>query len=98
MFLHSIPGVGDLYHRYRRLILDICEYCDIVLMDQYRYENAVLERSSLREQKGESETFDAKGLNSLFARLRQNKIAQIAIPVFDRRLEILRNAGRIIPQ
>jgi len=72
--------------------------CDIVLMDQYRYENAVLERNSLREQKGASETFDARELNSLLVRLRKNKISQIATLVFDRRLEILRNAERIIPR
>tara|TARA_B100000768_G_scaffold178406_1_gene194143 strand:- start:1182 stop:1367 length:186 start_codon:yes stop_codon:yes gene_type:complete len=44
------------------------------------------------------ETFDARGLNSLLARLRKNKFSQIAILVFDRRLEIWRNLGRIIPR
>lgn len=70
----------------------------VVPMDGFHYDNAVLTERGQLPRKGAPETFDVAGLSSLLARLRRNDEPDIAIPVFDRSLEIARNAGRIIPQ
>ena len=47
--------------------------CDVVPMDGYHYDDAVLESRGLRERKGAPEAFDVSGLNSFLARLRKKK-------------------------
>lgn len=70
----------------------------ILPMDGFHYDDAILEARGLRPRKGAPETFDAAGLAQLLDRLRANAEAEIAVPVFDRELEISRNAARMIPQ
>ncbi len=70
----------------------------ILPMDGFHYDDAILEARGLRPRKGAPETFDAAGLVHLLDRLGANAEAEIAVPVFDRGLEISRNAARMIPQ
>lgn len=67
-------------------------------MDGYHYDDAILVARGLRPRKGAPETFDVSGLYHMLGRLRRNEEAEIAVPVFDRELEISRNAARTIPQ
>lgn len=67
-------------------------------MDGYHYDDAVLNARGHRPRKGAPFTFDVAGFGHMLARLRANTEAEIAVPVFDRSLEISRNAARIIPQ
>ncbi len=68
-----------------------------VPMDGFHYDNAVLEQMGKRDTKGAPDTFDVMGFASLLQRLRlQGDVEDIAIPLFDRNLEISRNAARII--
>lgn len=67
-------------------------------MDGYHYDDAILIARGLRPRKGAPETFDVSGLYHMLGRLRRNDEAEIAVPVFDRDLEISRNAARTIPQ
>lgn len=66
-------------------------------MDGYHYDDAVLEAMGRRAFKGAIDTFDAHGLRHMLQRLKANEDDAIAIPVFDRSIEIARAGGRLIP-
>jgi pantothenate kinase len=66
----------------------------VVPMDGYHYDDAVLTARGLRTRKGAPETFDAQGFLHLIRRLRVED--EVAIPVFDRSVELSRNAAEII--
>ncbi|NWJ24061.1 nucleoside triphosphate hydrolase [Rhizobium sp. RM] len=67
-------------------------------MDGYHYDDAVLEDMGRRAFKGAIDTFDAHGLRHMLGRLKANEDDVIAVPVFDRSIEISRAGGRLIPQ
>lgn len=70
----------------------------VLPMDGYHYDDAVLEARGLRARKGAPETFDVAGFGQMLARLRRDDEAEVAVPVFDRALEISRGSARIIPR
>ena len=70
----------------------------VVPMDGFHLDDTVLEARGLRARKGAPETFDTGGLAAVLARLSANTDAEIAIPLFDRRLEIARAGAAVIPQ
>lgn len=70
----------------------------VVPMDGFHFDDIVLEARGLRARKGAPDTFDAAGFWHLLARLKQNAEPEIAIPVFDRTLEISRAGARLIDQ
>lgn len=70
----------------------------ILPMDGYHYDDAVLNARGLRLRKGAPETFDVAGLYHMLERLKRNDEAEVAVPVFDRTLEISRAGARMIPQ
>jgi len=73
--------------------------CSAVLpMDGYHYDDLLLVPRGLRPRKGAPETFDAAGFAYMLMRLRQNAEPEIAVPVFDRAIEIARAGARMIPQ
>jgi pantothenate kinase len=67
-------------------------------MDGYHYDDAVLHARGRRPWKGAPDTFDVGGLRAMLERLRRNDGAEIAVPVFDRSIEIARAGAAIIPQ
>lgn len=67
-------------------------------MDGYHYDDRVLEERGWRPRKGASHTFDVAGLRHMIERLAVNAEDEIAVPVFDRDLEIARAGARIIPR
>lgn len=67
----------------------------VVPMDGFHYDDAVLEQKGLRHCKGAPETFDFAGFASLLRRIKSRE-GEIAIPVFDRSMELSRNAAAII--
>lgn len=67
-------------------------------MDGYHYDDLVLVPRGLRPRKGAPETFDVAGFACMLARLRENAEAEIAVPVFDRSIEIARAGARMIPR
>ena len=67
-------------------------------MDGFHYDDAVLEARGRRPWKGAPDTFDVGGLRAILGRLRARDEAEVAVPVFDRRLEIARAGAAIIPQ
>jgi len=70
---------------------------EVIPMDGFHYDDAVLNARGLRSRKGSPPTFDALGLRHLLMRLRANDEPEVAIPVFDRELEISRAGARIVP-
>lgn len=70
----------------------------VVQMDGFHFDDAVLRAQGNLARKGAPFTFDVGGLRSLLERLRANRESEIAVPVFDRELEISRGCARVIPQ
>ena len=68
----------------------------ILPMDGFHYDDAVLHAMGRRPWKGAPNTFDVGGLRSALARLRDPAEGAVAVPVFDRDLEISRGSARII--
>jgi pantothenate kinase len=67
-------------------------------MDGYHYDDSILVERGLRARKGAPETFDVLGLLHMLDRLKRNQEDEIAVPVFDRDLEISRAGARLIPR
>lgn len=70
----------------------------VMPMDGYHYDDMVLVPRGLRPRKGAPETFDVAGFRHMLMRLRANEEDEIAVPVFDRSIEIARAGARIIPR
>ncbi len=70
----------------------------VLPMDGYHFDDSVLVPRGLRPRKGAPETFDVAGFREMLARLKRNTEPEIAVPVFDRDLEIARAGARLIPQ
>lgn len=68
----------------------------VLPMDGFHYDDAVLEQWGLRSRKGSPATFDVDGLAHMLARLAADDGRAVAVPVFDRGLEIARAGARII--
>lgn len=66
-------------------------------MDGFHYDDAVLVARGRRPWKGAADTFDVGGLRATLARLHLNDEPDVAVPVFDRAIEIARAGGAIIP-
>ena len=65
-----------------------------VPMDGFHYDDAVLNARGARDRKGAPDTFDARGFLHLLKRLRSED--EVAIPLFDRELEISRAGADIV--
>ena len=65
-------------------------------MDGFHFDDAVLREMGGLSNKGAIDTFDAHGLRHMLQRLKANEDDHIAVPVFDRSLEIARAGGRLI--
>lgn len=70
----------------------------VLPMDGFHYDDAVLHARGQRPEKGAPHTFDVGGLAAMLGRMKRNEEAEIAVPVFDRDLEISRAGARIIPR
>ncbi len=66
----------------------------VVPMDGFHYDDAVLAARGARDRKGAPDTFDAPGFFHLLRRLRVED--EVAIPLFDRDLEISRAGADIV--
>jgi pantothenate kinase len=95
------PGSGKSTAA-ERLVSRLNDHVDgraaLLPMDGYHYDDRVLIDRGLRARKGAPETFDVLGLLHMLDRLRRNEEDEVAIPVFDRDLEISRAGARLIPR
>lgn len=67
----------------------------VVPMDGFHLDDAILHQRGLRQRKGAPETFDFRGFAALLRRLRDAE-PDVAIPVFDRALELSRAGAAIV--
>jgi pantothenate kinase len=70
----------------------------VLPMDGYHFDDLVLAPRGLRPRKGAPETFDVSGFHHMLQRLKRNDEPEVAVPVFDRDLEIARAGARLIPR
>ena len=76
-------------------IRDAGQTATVIPMDGFHYDDAVLETLGLRSRKGSPPTFDAAGFRVLLERLKACE-DNIAIPHFDRSLELSRAAAELV--
>jgi pantothenate kinase len=69
----------------------------VLPMDGYHYDDLHLVPAGLRPRKGAPQTFDVGGLVHTLSRLRARDEPEVAVPVFDRTIEIARAGARLIP-
>jgi pantothenate kinase len=81
-----------------RLNDEAADSAAVLPMDGYHFDDQVLVPRGLRPRKGAPETFDVAGFYHMLRRLKDNEDAEIAVPVFDRDLEIARAGARLIPR
>ena len=67
-------------------------------MDGYHYDDLHLVPAGLRPRKGAPETFDVGGFRHMLLRLRADDEETVAVPVFDRAIEIARAGARMVPR
>lgn len=67
----------------------------VVPMDGYHFDDGILIARGQRSRKGAPETFDYYGFESLLKRIRANE-HDVAIPVFDRTIELSRGSAAIV--
>lgn len=68
----------------------------VMPMDGFHLDDGVLREKGTLARKGAPFTFDFGGLSAMLARLKANREDSIAVPLFDRDLEISRAGARII--
>ncbi|MBT9288885.1 nucleoside/nucleotide kinase family protein [Prosthecodimorpha staleyi] len=68
----------------------------LLSQDGFHYDDAVLDPAGMRPRKGAPETFDVAGLVQCLKRLAARDEAAVAVPVFDRAIEIARAGARLI--
>ncbi|WP_375263432.1 nucleoside triphosphate hydrolase [Palleronia sp.] len=68
----------------------------ILPMDGFHYDNLYLEPRGLLFRKGAPETFDIAGFQTALSRLADKSRNPVAVPVFDRSIDIARAGARII--
>lgn len=66
----------------------------VVPMDGFHFDDAILNARGQRARKGAPETFDVAGYRHLLTRLRLED--EVAIPVFDRSLELSRGSADLV--
>jgi pantothenate kinase len=69
---------------------------EVLPMDGYHFDDLLLNARGWRLRKGAPHTFDVGGLRAMLERLHANQEDEIAVPVFDRAIEIARAGARVI--
>lgn len=99
--LAGAPGAGKstLAERLVDLIAaDAPGLAAILPMDGYHFDNMLLDKLGRRARKGAPDTFDVDGFRHMLQRLRSDDEDEVAVPVFDRDIEIARAGARLIPR
>jgi pantothenate kinase len=95
------PGAGKSTFAERlRDALNACApgAAEVLPGDGYHFDDLLLNARGWRPRKGAPHTFDVGGLRAMLERLRANVEDEVAVPVFDRSIEIARAGARVIPR
>jgi pantothenate kinase len=88
-------GKSTLAEHLRDALIALGETAIVVPMDGFHFDDAVLNARGHRSRKGAPFTFDVAGFEVLLKRIKARE-ADIAIPVFDRSMELSRAAADIV--
>ena len=72
------------------------EIAAILPMDGFHFDDSILRERGVLNRKGAPFTFDVGGMKSILQRLKLNQEEEVAVPVFDRSIEVSRGSARII--
>lgn len=70
----------------------------VVQMDGFHFDNGVLSQLNLAHRKGAPETFDVIGLQETLVRLKHREDPFVAVPKFDRSLDLSRGCAELVYQ
>jgi len=90
-------GKSTLAEMLLEALAERSEPAAVVSMDGFHYDDAVLRARGLLPRKGSPETFDFAGFRVVLERLRSGE-ADVAIPVFDRSMELSRAGAAVVPK
>lgn len=92
------PGAGKstLADALRAALVARGETAEVLPMDGFHMDNAILEARGLLKRKGAPETFDARGFIDIVDAIRAGE-DEVLVPVFDRTREIAIAAARAVP-
>lgn len=91
------PGAGkSTFAETLQAALSVRVHCEVLPMDGFHFDDIVLNARGHRPRKGAPHTFDVGGFATTLARLAQDDGSEVAVPVFDRSIEIARAGARII--
>ncbi len=93
------PGSGKSTlseHLRERLNVARSGCADVLMMDGFHFDDLVLDARGHRPRKGAPHTFDVDGFRVALERLRRNDGGDVAVPVFDRSIEIARAGAHIV--
>jgi pantothenate kinase len=88
-------GKSTLAENLRDALIASGEAAIVVPMDGFHYDDVILNARGHRSRKGAPYTFDAPGFENLLKRIRAGE-QEIAIPVFDRTMELARAGADIV--
>ena len=88
-------GKSTLAENLRDALIAQGESAVVVPMDGFHFDDAVLNARGHRARKGAPHTYDVRGFEVLLNRLKSRE-ADVAIPVFDRSMELSRAAAEIV--
>lgn len=88
-------GKSTTAHELQKALVSAGESAVVVPMDGFHFDDAVLNARGHRPRKGAPFTFDAAGFAHLLQRIRARE-PDIAIPVFDRTMELSRAGADIV--
>jgi pantothenate kinase len=88
-------GKSTTAHELQRALVAAGETAVVVPMDGFHFDDAVLNARGHRPRKGAPFTFDVAGFAHLLQRIRARE-PDIAIPVFDRSMELARAGAGIV--
>jgi pantothenate kinase len=80
----------------KSLNADVPGSATVLPMDGFHYDDLYLTPAGLRPRKGAPDTFDVGGLRHMLLRLKSRDEEHVAVPIFDRQLEIARAGARFI--
>lgn len=89
------PGAGK--STFAQALITALPHSVCVPMDGFHFDNAVLDQLGLRARKGSPETFDYAGFAATLDRIRRGE-PNVAIPVFDREMDLARAGAALIGQ
>jgi pantothenate kinase len=88
-------GKSTLAENLRDTLIAQGETAIVVPMDGFHFDDAILNARGHRARKGAPHTYDVQGFEVLLKRIKSRE-AEIAIPVFDRSMELSRAAADIV--